>query len=426
MKNRYIQIFLFLVVLLSLATFSACEVDDKIELGKHTRVTTATVTQITGSSAVAGGNVMAGSNVSVTERGVCIATISNPTTSNTKVSVGSGTGSFTCNLTNLQPNTTYYVRAYAIDSKGTAYGEEVSFTTIVLPTVKTHTVYNVMQSYAVAGGNVSSDGNASVTERGVVYGTNQHPTTVDNKVSNGSGMGSFTCNLTNLQSNTTYYVRAYAVNSVGTAYGEEVTFTTAEDESSEPTGTENEYGYVDLGLSIKWATMNVGASKLEDYGDYFAWGETQPKSTYNWSTYKYCNGSSSTLTKYNTNSSYGTVDNKTTLDLNDDAANANWGGSWRMPTDAEWEELINNCTWTWTTQNGVYGRKVTSKTNGNSIFLPATSYSYDRWRGSGGSWSSSLNTDSPVGAWSVVFDFGGVNRNSYSRYDGRSVRPVCP
>ena len=149
MKNRYIQIFSFLVVLLSLATFSACEEDDKIDFGKHTKVTTATVTQITGSSAVAGGNVMAGSNVSVTERGVCIATISNPTTSNTKVSAGSGTGSFTCNLTNLQPNTTYYVRAYAIDSKGTAYGEEVSFTTIVLPTVKTHTVYNVMQSYAV-------------------------------------------------------------------------------------------------------------------------------------------------------------------------------------------------------------------------------------------------------------------------------------
>ena len=425
MKNRYIQIFLFLVVLLSLATFSACEVDDKIELGKHTRVTTATVTQITGSSAVAGGNVMAGSNVNVTERGVCIATISNPTTSNTKVSAGSGTGSFTCNLTNLQPNTTYYVRAYAIDSKGTAYGEEVSFTTIVLPSVKTHTVYNVMQSYAVAGGNVSSDGNASVTERGVVYGTNQHLTTVDNKVSNGSGMGSFSCNLTNLQSNTTYYVRAYAVNSVGTAYGEEVTFTTAEDESSEPTGTENEYGYVDLGLSIKWATMNVGASKLGDYGDYFAWGETQPKSIYDWITYKYCNGSSSTLTKYNTNSSYGTVDNKTTLDLNDDAANANWGGSWRMPTDAEWEELINNCTWTWTTQNGKNGYKVTSKSNGNSIFLPASSL--DKAGSYGNYWSSSLNTDYPYGAWCVYFYSSSESRSSYAyRYNGRSVRPVCP
>ena len=89
--------------------------------------------------------------------------------------------------------------------------------------------------------------------------------------------------------------------------------------------------YVDLGLSVKWATCNVGASKPEEYGDYFAWGETQPKSNYDWNTYKWCNGSNDTQTKYNTKSNYGTVDNKTTLDLSDDAACANWGGNWRMP-----------------------------------------------------------------------------------------------
>ena len=95
-------------------------------------------------------------------------------------------------------------------------------------------------------------------------------------------------------------------------------------------------------MSVKWATCNVGATKPEEYGDYFAWGETDPKSTYDWSTYKYCNGSSSTLTKYNTDNSQGTVDNKTTLDLSDDAARANWGDSWRMPTDAELTELRSN------------------------------------------------------------------------------------
>ena len=188
--------------------------------------------------------------------------------------------------------------------------------------------------------------------------------------------------------------------------------------------------YVDLGLSVKWATCNVGATKPEEYGDYFAWGETQPKRNYDWSTYKWCNGSYDTQTKYNTNSSYGTVDNKTTLDLGDDAARANWGGSWRMPTDAEWTELREQCTWTWTTQNGVYGRKVTSKTNGNSIFLPAAGYRHDSSlddAGSyGGYWSSSLYTDNPNYARSVWFGSGNVNRISSSRSIGRSVRPVCP
>ena len=109
-------------------------------------------------------------------------------------------------------------------------------------------------------------------------------------------------------------------------------------------GTENGHEYVNLGLSVKWATCNVGASSPEEYGDYFAWGEVEPKSIYDFSTYKYCNGSETTLTKYNYSSSYGTVDNKTTLELSDDAARANWGGSWRMPTDAELTELREQCT----------------------------------------------------------------------------------
>ena len=193
---------------------------------------------------------------------------------------------------------------------------------------------------------------------------------------------------------------------------------------------ESVHEYVDLGLSVKWATCNVGATKPEEYGDYFAWGETQPKSTYNWSTYKYCNGSSSTLTKYNTQSSYGIVDDKTTLDLSDDAARANWGGSWRMPTDAELTELRENCTWTWTTQNGVNGYKVRSRKNGNSIFLPAAGDRNDSSLGDAGSggyyWSSSLNTDGPYIAWSVRFFSSYVSRIPYcSRCPGHSVRPVC-
>ena len=130
------------------------------------------------------------------------------------------------------------------------------------------------------------------------------------------------------------------------------------------------YEAIDLGLSVKWASCNVGADSPEDYGDYFAWGDTEEKDYYSWSTYKWCNGSSDTLTKYCTSSSYGTVDGKNILDPEDDAATANWGSPWRMPTRTEIEELIDDCAWSWTTQNGVNGYKVTGS-NGNSIFLPA-------------------------------------------------------
>ena len=197
----------------------------------------------------------------------------------------------------------------------------------------------------------------------------------------------------------------------------------------EKPNTENGHEYVDLGLSVKWATCNVGATKPEEYGDYFAWGETHPRDYYDWSTYKWCNGSYNTLTKYNNSSSYGTVDNKTQLELSDDAARANWGGSWRMPTTEEQQELINNCTWTWTTQNGVNGYKVTSKKNGNSIFLPAAGYrdgSSLYYAGCYGYyWSSSLNTYYPIDAYYLYFYSGIVDWYYISRYYGFSVRPVC-
>lgn len=185
--------------------------------------------------------------------------------------------------------------------------------------------------------------------------------------------------------------------------------------------------YVDLGLpsGILWATRNVGANSPEEYGDYFAWGETEPKDVYGWSNYKWGNGKNNALTKYNTDSSYGTVDNKTVLEADDDAATANWGGNWRMPTEAERYELETHCTWEWTTHNGVNCYKGISNNNGKSIFLPAA--------GSFGSglhnvgtycsyWTSSLNTDSPVLAYRNAQ--GSVSQST-ARYYGFSVRPVC-
>lgn len=190
-------------------------------------------------------------------------------------------------------------------------------------------------------------------------------------------------------------------------------------------------GAVDLGLpsGTLWADRNIGADSPEGYGDYFAWGETRPKSTYSWSTYKYCKGSSSTMTKYCTDSSYGTVDNKTVLEPSDDAATANWGAAWRMPTHAEQEELNKKCTWTWTTRNGVNGYKVKGP-NGNSIFLPAAGYrngSGVNYAGSSGyCLSASLYEHFTTSAWYMFFSSD--YHNSYGDGDrdrGRTVRAVA-
>lgn len=213
----------------------------------------------------------------------------------------------------------------------------------------------------------------------------------------------------------------------------------------------NGHEYVDLGLpsGLKWATMNVGASSPEDYGDYFAWGETEPYYTaghsqdnpcsswktgktagYDWASYKWCNGSEDTQTKYCTSSSYGAVDNKTTLELADDAAHVNWGGSWRMPTKAEQDELRANCTWTWESQNGVNGYRVSSKTNSNSIFFPAAGLRWGSYLDGAGSYgscrSSSLYEDYSNYAFYLDFNSGYVGWNYGSRDFGHTVRAVCP
>ena len=193
-----------------------------------------------------------------------------------------------------------------------------------------------------------------------------------------------------------------------------------------------EHAYVDLGLpsGLLWATCNVGAEAPEAYGDYFAWGETTPKDNYSWGTYQYCMGSINTLTKYCSTSSYGYngfTDNLTTLEPIDDAATANWGDGWRMPTKAEWQELYDNTTVTWTQQNGVNGRLFTAS-NGNSLFLPAAGYRNGSSLYHAGSygyyWTSSLNISNPNFAWSLYFYSGYINMHSNYRYYGQSVRPV--
>jgi hypothetical protein len=175
-----------------------------------------------------------------------------------------------------------------------------------------------------------------------------------------------------------------------------------------------------------WATCNVGASSPEEYGNYYAWGETEIKDNYSWSTYKWCKGSENTLTKYCTDSNYGTIDNKTTLDFQDDVAYVKWGRDWRMPTFDEQKELLKKCTWTNTYLNGKLGYNITGP-NGNSIFMPAAGYYLDNGlviSDKGYYWPNTLDNIANCGAFSLYFNNTSHDWYSYFRYIGLTVRPV--
>jgi uncharacterized protein (TIGR02145 family) len=307
-------------------------------------LTTNTITAITSTSATTGGNITTDGGAAVISRGVVWSTGPNPTiTLTTKTNNGTGIGSFTSSLTNLSPNTTYYVRAYATNSAGTGYGNVVTFATstpVGLPTINTIAASSITTTTATSGGNVSSDGGAAVTSRGLVWSTSTNPTiSLSTKTSNGSGTGNFTSSLSGLSPSTTYYVRAYATNSAGTGYGNEVTFTTSTPVamnipcpgiSSISDIDGNSYNTVQIGTQC-WTKENLKVTKYRD-------GTSIPTGLNN-------------ITWENTTSGayaiYG----------NDDANNAiygklyNWNAvadsrglcpiGWHVPSDVEWSSLRN-------------------------------------------------------------------------------------
>jgi hypothetical protein len=199
----------------------------------------------------------------------------------------------------------------------------------------------------------------------------------------------------------------------------------------EPVTPPEEHEWVDLGLpsGTLWATCYVGANSPEEFGDYFAWGETEPKEVYDWASYKWCNGSASTMTKYCINSEFGyngITDGKTELDPEDDAAYVNWGEGWRMPTKEQLQELLENCTWRWTQQNGVNGFLATGP-NGNTIFFSAAGARSDKTILDPGSygdfWSRTLSSHTCY-AYDLAFNSESVSRYSGDRSFGRSIRAV--
>ena len=302
-------------------------------------------------------------------------------------------------------------------------GEKGNAVTIDKPIVVTKDAGGITTISAVLTGEVTNNDAANeIEERGFCWATEPHPTIAGTHHNcggdTGVGISTFSHNISNLQDDATYYFRAYIKTNLGIIYGEEKSFKT-----NSITGTINGREWVDLGLpsGLKWATCNVGASSPEDYGDYFAWGETETKSEYT---------ESNSLTYGLTISglhSQGYIDVGGNLTPSHDAATANWGGSWRMPTEDEIQELLDECTWRWKTQNGVRGYKVTGP-NGNHIFLPAAGYRYGASLDDDGSyglyWGSTPYDDYDYFAYGLYFYDGYERVNNYLRYNGQTVRPI--
>ena len=330
---------------------------------------------------------------------------------------------YSTTLTKLEDGQTYYVRIKISNVWSQVMVDQVfEFTTypISAPVMAATELTDLTFNSATVKGEIIRSGGKIVNKRGIVYGVNSNPT-LDNaarvfEIKDSSA--ALTCFLGGLEKNTVYYARTYAENEIGISYGDEVRFE-----------VDTLWSGYDLGLSVKWAHVNIGANYPEEAGDYFAWAETEPKTRYTWSNYKFCNGSASSLTKYSSK-----VDSLSILLAQDDVARIKWGGKWRIPTIDEINELCEKCRWTWTEINGVGGYIVSSKRhNGSSIFLPLAGHMEGKnlidYNITGSYWGSELLWDYiDVGILQLhpKHILGEADRFNTQRSHGLTVRAVCP
>lgn len=383
--------------------------------------TTTSVTSITATSAISGGNITSDGGDAVTARGVVWSTSQDPSVETNQgiTSNGKGTGSFTSSLTNLQPQTLYYVRAYATNSVGTTYGNQLSFTTLDgLPVLTTTAATSITATTAAYGGNITSDGGFAVTARGVVWSTSPDPTVETNQgiTSNGTGTGSFTSNLTNLQLQTLYYVRAYATNSMGTSYGNQVNFTSGSlpvDVTNPTTGK-------------TWMDRNLGATRAatsstdsEAYGDLYQWGRGADG-------HEKRNSPTTSTKSSSDNPGHGNfiLAPSSPYDWRSPQNNNLWQGvsgtnnpcptGYRLPTDAEWE--AERLSWSSNNSAGAFASPLKLPVAGHRVYRSGSLLDV----GSGGYyWSSTVD-----GAYSrfLYFTSSGANMLSANRAGGLSVR----
>lgn len=418
--NYSVKIPVIIIFLISLTLcFTACK-----KKPTPPAVTTTNVTNITQTTATTGGNVTSDGNADITSRGVCWNSLENPTVSNSKTSDGTGTGSFTSSLTQLTPGTNYYVRAYATNSEGTSYGSQISFNSnpIVLATVTTTTVTSITSTGAVSGGNITSDGGGAITARGVCWGTATAPLATGLHTTETGTTGTFTSNLTGLTSNTKYYIRAYATNSAGTAYGDEKSFTTEQLRDADG----NVYTTVTIGTQV-WMVENLKTTKYNDgtaipnITDFSAWVSL--------ATPAYCwyNNDAST---YKT--TYGALYNWYTVYTGKLCPTG-----WHVPSATEWG-ILETFLGGWSVAGGKL--KETGTTHWNSPNTGATNISGftavpSGVRTTGGMnfgligqfayWWGSDEGNSELGhcIW-TSFSGQSTTRESEKKYDGLSVRCI--
>jgi len=323
--KKLLYLFIYLCPILLLIT---CK---KEAIKVLSTVNTTAATNITSTTATSGGTITNDGGAPVTSRGVCWSLNQSPTTSDNKTSDGSGIGSFTSSITGLSPGGTYHVRAYATNSIGTGYGNQFSFTTsAIIPTLTTTAITDIGATRATSGGNILSDGGSAVIARGVCWSINQSPTISDNKSTNDTGTGSFISSLTGLTPSTTYYVRAYATNSVGTGYGSTVSFKTVE------TVTDidgNVYHIVTIGTQ-DWLAENLKTTKYHN-GNLIGTttpatldisnATTYPTPKYQWA---YAGNESNVATYGRLYTWYAATDSRNVCPT-----------GWHVPTEGEWTTL---------------------------------------------------------------------------------------
>ena len=426
MKTKINQ---FIILSLMLILSLRCTRNTDRLLNSIPVLTTADIIDITTSTAMCGGNITDNGGANVTARGVCWSISTNPTIANTKTTEGTGSGTFTSSITGLSNNTTYHVRAYATNSAGTAYGDDISFTTgtaITTPTITTTALSAITATTATSGGNITDNGGADVTARGVCWSTSVNPTTANTKTTEGTGSGTFTSSITGLSNNTTYHVRAYATNSAGTAYGDDISFTTTNAISNCGTVTDidgNVYNTVTIGNQC-WMKENLKTTRYKD-------GTAIPTGI---SDAAWQATTSGAYTIYDNNAAnnttYGKLYNWYAVNTGKLAP-----AGWHVPTDAEWTTLTTylggesvagdkmKATTLWTPYTGIIN------TNSSGfIGLPAGDRNYVGTFdgiGVGGSFWSSTEA-STTNAWfrTLGFSYSNAYRGSANKRTGISVRCV--
>jgi len=321
-NNKFIYALIFTGILPSL--LFSCEKDETT----LPQLITSAVVDISYTTAISGGSITSSGGASVIGRGVCWSINPNPTVSDNKTIDGSGTGTFMSNLTGLIAGTKYYIRSYAANSVGTAYGSEIEFTTILisLPELTTSSITAISYTAAFSGGNISSNGGEMVTVRGVCWSTNPSPTISDSKTTDGTGIGTFTSNISGLTAGTSYHLRSYASNSIGTSYGNEIEFTTIPISITDIDG--NVYHTVIIGAQV-WLVENLKTTKYKNGDPISSIPDNLEWANVGAGAYSFYSNSSPNYTVY------GNLYNWLAVADGRNIAPAGW----HVPSEAEWTNL---------------------------------------------------------------------------------------